>query len=69
MRFSNIEPSSFRYGEYVGYAKGVWSIQRSTGHKWEAHHTNREAVAPTFYARTPTEMNAHLVAWASGEIK
>lgn len=27
---SNIEPSAFRRGEYVGYADGAWKIRRNS---------------------------------------
>lgn len=36
----NIEPSAFRPGEYVGYARGVWQITRANSSfgSWAARH-------------------------------
>ena len=37
-QYHNINPSSFRHGEYVGYANGVWRIKRTNGDKtWTAY--------------------------------
>ena len=38
---TNIEPSSFRHGEYVGYAAGVWHITRRKPSGW--HCRKRDA--------------------------
>jgi translation elongation factor P/translation initiation factor 5A len=62
-RLTRIEKSAFRKGEYVGYANGVWLIQRSDA-GWTARH--REAAAPRITARTLADLDAKLTMVAEG---
>jgi len=64
--FHNIEKSSFRRGEYVGYANGVWCIRKSTGaygRWWAFHQSDRNA--PRIYSWRLSDMSAKLEEYAS----
>jgi hypothetical protein len=59
--YLNIEKSGFHKGRYVGYADGVWYIERR-GRGWIAHH--RERNHEPIPARTLSEMSEKLKAVA-----
>lgn len=67
--FTNIEPSAFRRFQYVGYADGVWHINRS-GTGWLAvktlgHNTETgDTRYSTLHARTLAELSALLSTWS-----
>jgi hypothetical protein len=57
----NIERSTFRPGEHVGYANGAWRIRRSNGRRgpWLAIHAS-DASIPPIYAPTLAAVSARL---------
>lgn len=69
--FSNIEPSAFHKGQYVGYGGGlVWRITKSTSSfgNWSARpnevtHGASAARVPTLFAMRLEEMPAKLGAF------
>ncbi len=48
---SRIEKSAFKRGRYIGYAHGVWHIERS-GSQWVAHHRDNPMGTPTIWGDT-----------------
>jgi hypothetical protein len=56
----NIEKSSFRKGEYVGYANGVWAIRRANTSygNWSAEKRDERNVR--IYAHTLEQMSSRL---------
>ena len=57
----NIEKSAFRKGGYVGYACGVWMINRtnSTYGNWCARHRD-DSSRPAIYAFRLADLSAKL---------
>lgn len=58
--YPNIEKSGFHQGQYVGYAKGVWRITKSTSSygRWFAVHQEFPKFA--IYAWTLDQMSRRL---------
>jgi hypothetical protein len=54
----NIDKSTFRPGEYIGYAHGVWRVVKVSNSTWRA--TNRENPLKSLTARTLTDLSALL---------
>lgn len=56
---TNIEKSSFRKGEYVGYSDGVWAIRSVNAFqgKWEAA---KRGTTVRLYAATLEQLNGML---------
>jgi hypothetical protein len=48
---SRIEKSAFRKGRYIGYAYGVWYIERD-GRQWVARHRDNPMGTPTIWGNT-----------------
>lgn len=63
---TNIEPSAFRKGEYIGYRHGVWIVRRSSSSygRWQARHRDNQR-APTLYVWTLEELPQKLEAVAA----
>lgn len=57
MPYLNVEKSAFHKGRYVGYADGVWYIERR-GRGWIARH--RESKHKPVSARTLGEISRKL---------
>lgn len=63
--YHNIERSTFRPHAYVGYAQGVWHIERSIERPGQWRAINRGASdAPIVYAQTLRKLSAWLDQYA-----
>jgi hypothetical protein len=64
-KLTNIEKSTFRKGEYVGYANGVWRITKSNSSfgSWAARRQDGQGV--TLFAFRLSDMSVKLSALSS----
>jgi hypothetical protein len=60
----NIDKSTFRPDQYVGYAKGVWYIRRDGRTRWVAHHQT-SVEAPHLSSDTLRGISELLTAYVS----